>query len=52
MIALANDSELRARMSAGAVARARQVSWDAAVDSLYSSFLDAEQVMQSVDVAR
>jgi len=52
MIALANDPQLRVKLSAGAVARARQLSWDAAADSLYSSFLEAEPVMQSAVVTR
>jgi len=52
MIALANDPQLRVKLSAGAVVRARQLSWDAAADSLYSSFLEAEPVMQSAVVTR
>jgi glycosyltransferase involved in cell wall biosynthesis len=36
MILIATNKELRARLSAGAIARARQMTWDAAAAAVYS----------------
>ena len=38
MTLLATDASYRARLSAGAVARAQDMTWDAAAQALYSSF--------------
>jgi glycosyltransferase involved in cell wall biosynthesis len=52
MIDIAGDARLRARMSAGAVTRARQTTWSAAVAALYSSMVEVEKVVQTMDVVR
>jgi hypothetical protein len=52
MILLARDAGIRAKLSAGAVTRARQTTWDAAADMLYTSFTAIEDSADRVPAAQ
>jgi glycosyltransferase involved in cell wall biosynthesis len=52
MILLARDAGIRAKLSTGAVTRARQTTWDAAADMLYTSFTAIEDSADRVPAAQ